>query len=503
MTVAGLATERQDDLIITRGASGASVRAIQRRCLAGELARLAPGIYVREQQPQAQAERVREHWIRILGELVPGSVVSHRSAYAAASAAAEGVLVLSHPTRFNRTIHLPGLRVALVKGPGALPGDTPLAEGALHQASTERMLLENLTRPRGPEGRSRGETAVMERLAQLLKAGGADALSQLRARARELVRPLEMGREFARLDGLIEFLLRPQPQAQAGDKPVRAVRDAPADAACIAMLRALAGRLKSEPLPRLVAPASEEPARSHLAFLEAYFDSRASGADLSIEQARAAVLRGQVTGAPSAELQELLGVFKLAVHSPLCDSVPPFGAWFAQGLKARHLLMMQLNAQAAPGRFRTDSGQNLANRFVDPDRIRSTLVAGSLLARGIPDGLARAIFYSVHLWRVHPFDHGSERLAHLLMNAELSSVGEARIIIAPRMRSRLEQARDRLVQGEDPDPYLQLVVALQRWSAALDYWDLDRLLAQVDRTHALERCGADAELVMPQDTTAP
>src|SRR6202021_816806 len=45
-SVSDLAAERQDDLIITRGASGAAARAVQRRCVAGELARLAPGIYV-------------------------------------------------------------------------------------------------------------------------------------------------------------------------------------------------------------------------------------------------------------------------------------------------------------------------------------------------------------------------------------------------------------------------------------------------------------------------
>jgi len=197
-----LVAERQDDLIITRGASGADARAVQRRCVAGELVRLAPGIYLREHDPQAQAARVREHWVRILGELVPGSVVSYRSAYAAVPS--EGVLILSHPTRFNRTLRLPGLRVALVKGPGPLPRDTPLGDGALHLASMERMLLENLTRPRGLQGRSRGEAAVTERLAQILAGEGPAALDTLRTRARQLAESLEMDRELERLEHLAQ-----------------------------------------------------------------------------------------------------------------------------------------------------------------------------------------------------------------------------------------------------------------------------------------------------------
>src|SRR5882757_4007955 len=201
-----LAVARQEGLIITRGASGGAVRAIQRRCSAGQLARLAPGVYVREHDASAQAARVRQHWVRILGELAPGSVVSYRSAYAELGAA-DPVVILSHPTRFNRTVHLPGLRVALVKGPAALPGDTPLGEGRLHRASTERMLLENLTRPRGSEGRSLGEAAVMERLKELVEPDGANGLEALRSRAGEVAKPLNMAKEFARLDGLIKALL--------------------------------------------------------------------------------------------------------------------------------------------------------------------------------------------------------------------------------------------------------------------------------------------------------
>src|SRR6266478_4342532 len=166
----GLAAERQDDLIITRGAPSAVARSAQRRCVAGELARLAPGLYVSDRDPQAQAALVREHWVRILGELVPGAIVSYRSAYGAAPA--EGVLILSHPSRFNRTIRLPGLRVALVKGPGALPGDAPLGHGALHLASMQRMLLENLTRPRGAEHEpGAGSAGTPDRRAALASGG--------------------------------------------------------------------------------------------------------------------------------------------------------------------------------------------------------------------------------------------------------------------------------------------------------------------------------------------
>src|SRR5882757_92474 len=472
-----LAVARQEGLIITRGASGGAVRAIQRRCSAGQLARLAPGVYVREHDASAQAARVRQHWVRILGELAPGSVVSYRSAYAELGAA-DPVVILSHPTRFNRTVHLPGLRVALVKGPAALPGDTPLGEGRLHRASTERMLLENLTRPRGSEGRSRGEAAVAERLSLLLAAGTAGALAELRERARELAKPLNMAKEFSHLERLIAALPGSGPGHESGARPGRAgSREAPADASCIGLLQALAARLGAQRLPHRQASATEEPARTHHAFVEAYFACCARSDALSLEQARQALLLGRFPEPRGPALAQLLGVFRLALHSPLCDSVPPFGAWFPQALKARHALMGLTGAE--PEQLRLGAGGASAVGGVDPERIRSTLIAGSKLARGVPDGLARAILYSVLVLRTQPFEHGNEPLAYLLMNAELSSVGEARIIIPARSRSRIDQSREALMLGGDAGPYIAALDQLQGWTSALDFSELDRLLVQV------------------------
>jgi Fic/DOC family len=469
-------SERHDvDLIITRGASGAAVRSIQRRCLSGELVRLAPGIYLRERDPRTQAVRVREHWVTILGELVPGSVVSYRSAYAAVPS--EDVLVLSHPTRFNRTIHLPGLRVALVKGPGPLPHDTPLGNGALHLASMERMLLENLTRPRGAEGRSRGEAAVRERLGQILNGEGPDAVERLRMRARELAAPLEMARELQRLESLIDTLLPARPReglVEPGPPPPPLER--PADPDRVALLRALVSELQFQRWPRWAA-ITQEPDRSHQAFIEAWFDCSESDDVEALMDARAAILGAEIVAASTTPLRELLSVFKMAASSPLCDSVPPFGAWFAQGLKARHALLMRLTDPQAAGEFRE----------AERDRIEGTLAAGSTLALSVPEGLARAIFYLVLLWSVQPFVRGNERLGYLLMNAELSSVGDSRIVIPTRVRGQLERGLARLLRQGDSRRVIRLLVSLQRWTASLDFSDLDLLVARLTGRHAFER----------------
>ena len=110
-------------MLITRGAPAAEAQAVQRRAKAGELVRIAENIYLAEKDPEAQAAVVRRNCQRIVRTAASGGVVSHTSAHAG-GITPEGVVVVSQPTNYNRTINLPGLRVVPVKGRSALPGDT-------------------------------------------------------------------------------------------------------------------------------------------------------------------------------------------------------------------------------------------------------------------------------------------------------------------------------------------------------------------------------------------
>ena len=169
------AVQRQDEVLITRGAPPAVARAIQRRARSGELAKIAEGVYVRQKDRDgqaavwacAQAAIVRRHWAPILGALVPDAVISYRSAFAGGPTE-DGVVFLSHPTNFNRRITLPGLRAVLVQGPSALAGDMPIGGEHLFYASRPRQLLENLAPQRGARGKSAGAKAVEERLIAIL-----------------------------------------------------------------------------------------------------------------------------------------------------------------------------------------------------------------------------------------------------------------------------------------------------------------------------------------------
>ncbi|MEY2334990.1 hypothetical protein [Acidithiobacillus ferrianus] len=105
----------------------AESRRLQRAAAQDLITRIAPGVYVQASpgDPEHIAMVVQRHWQKILGRIIPEAVVSHLSAFRGGMTP-KGELILSHPTRFNKRMVLPGVVVVLMKGPGPLPGDMPL-----------------------------------------------------------------------------------------------------------------------------------------------------------------------------------------------------------------------------------------------------------------------------------------------------------------------------------------------------------------------------------------
>ena len=496
------ALQRHDEVLITHGSAPAEARAIQRRARAGELAKVAEGIYLSEKSAEAQAAIARRHWARILAALVPEAVVSYRSTFAGGPSA-DGVIFLSHPTTFNRRITLPGLRAVVVKGPGALAGDMQLGGERLFFASRPRQLLENLSPQRGARGKSAGAKAVEEKLISIRNASGEAELNRIRDAARDLAGPLGLDAEFQKLDALIGALLATQANGVLKTKAGRLVaKGTPADAARLARFEVLASRVRTEPLPRQEAIATTEPARSTFAFLESYFSNYVEGTEFAIEEARDIALRGRIVERRPKDSHDVLGVFRLALESPWRDTVPPFGEDFPAELARRHALMLGQRPESSPGEFKLEPNRAGGTWFVEPGLVRGTLIEGSALARSVPEGLARAIYYGFLVTEVHPFVDGNGRLSRLVMNAELSRVGEARIIVPTLFHEEYVDCQRLLSRQDDPTGLIRALTLMQAWTVAFDYSDTDALITAVTRTNALERSRAQFRLLMPDGSPA-
>ena len=288
------ATRRHEEVFLTRGAPDNEARTIQRRAKAGELTRVAEGVYLAVRDPEAQKTIVRRNWTHILAALVPDAVVSHRSAYHG-GLSEDGIVYLSHPTNYNRKIVLPGVQAILVKGSGPLPGDSPLGNEKLFFSSRPRQLLENLSPARGTRGKSAGAQAVEERLVSIFNASGEDELNRTRDAARDLTKTMGLQQEFKKLDALIGALLTTHAAGVLRTKEGKLVaKGTPIDAERMGRFEILAAKLRVEPLPHLPAIAVADPARSNCAFLESYFSNFVEGTEFAIEEARDIALSGRI-----------------------------------------------------------------------------------------------------------------------------------------------------------------------------------------------------------------
>lgn len=477
------------------GDDASFARRLQRRAKAGELVRVASGAYVTAGSDEEVLSRVQRHWQLLAGHLVPQAVVSHVSALTR-GLTPEGYVTLSHPTRYNRTISLPGVDLVLLQGPGAQPGDLALGSTGLYWASRARALLENLGRVVGKRPARVGRDAVEERLVSILNAAGETALNQLRDAARALAPALQAQPAFDTLNQIVGLLLNTH---QRGELHTRAgqlvAQGTPVDAERMARFEQLASALRSAVLPviRNVAPAGN--AKLHAAFIESYFSNYVEGTKFSIEEAEGIVLRNAIVPGRPKDSHDVLGVFQQAMTSGTRDSVPPPGLAFVDGLRERHRMMLERRPEARPGELKTEANFAGTTQFVLPGFVRGTLQEGSQLALSVPEGLARAIFYAFLVSETHPFDDGNGRLSRLTMNAELSRLELSRIIIPTLFHPQYVDCQRALTRANEPDGFIKALAFAAQWCSEFDYADLPRLIAALRTTNAFEESPTQFKLL--------
>jgi hypothetical protein len=374
----------------------------------------------------------------------------------------------------------------------------PLGNGKLHFASRARQILENLSPERGARGRSAGAKAVEELLIKILHANGEVGLNRVRDEARALVEPLGFKDQFKKLDKLIGALLASRIDVVIKTKEGRLIeKGTPVDTERMARFETLAAKLRATVLAHRSAVAGSEPSRSNFAFLEAYFSNYVEGTEFEIEEARDIALEGRIVEKRPKDSHDVLGVFRLAHQSPGRDTIPPFGADFPAELARRHGQMLEKRPESNPGEFKLERNRAGGTWFVDPHMVRGTLIEGSLLAQSIPDGLARAIYYSFIVTEVHPFNDGNGRISRLVMNAELSRMSEARIIIPTLLHEEYVDCLRQLSRQNIPDGLIRVLSLMQQWTVTFDYADANSLIEAVKRTNALERSRTQFRLTLP------
>ena len=170
-------------------------------------------------------------------------------------------------------------------------------------------------------------------------------------------------------------------------------------------------------------------------------------------------------------------------------------------LKKRHATFMELRPEKKPGQFKTQGNRAGSTLFVAPDLVPGTLAKGFEIYRGIEPPLHRAIFMMFLVSEVHPFADGNGRAARIMMNAELVAAGENRIIVPTVYRNNYLMALKALSQNGITGALVCTMDFAQRYTAAVDFAELNRARFILDRTHAFadpnEADAAGVRLLLP------
>lgn len=469
---------------------------VSRAARRGEVRKLGPRLYTTNLTDPAEAIIRRNLW-PVVGLLFPGRVVSHRTALEARPTPA-GTIFVSGP--YDRVVELPGLRIRQLKGPAPVEGDTRFVQ-SLWIASPARALLECLgaRRIRGTEAPALSRSEIETRLETVLRRGE-NAANALRDRARSIAPELDAGTAFEELDRLIGALLGTR-QAVLQTNAARArAQGEPYDPDRIDLFRILFEALSAwESVPRPDAALSRS-TFANLAFADAYFSNFIEGTEFEVEEAVEIVFAGRIPRNRPADAHDILGTYRL-VGSPVemrRSAVAPGSDFddFLSRLKRCHHMIMEVRMDKRPGEFKTEINRAGLTVFVEPQLVRGTLRQGLEMMRSTGDPFKKAAFLMFVLSEVHPFDDGNGRIARAMMNAELISGGERRILIPTAYREDYLLALRALSRERSPRPLLRTLDRAQEFSAAVDFSELDGALATLRACRAFE-AGEDGLLRMP------
>jgi hypothetical protein len=452
--------------------------AVSRERKLGRLRKLGSRLYTRNLTEPPERIVQRNLW-PLVAAYLPGALIADRTALENRPASDGSVfLVADH----KRDIVLPGITLRPRKGPPPLASDRPFI-GTLRIASPARAFLENMhsSRARGGVARTLSKREIEERLDEILRHGGEPALHRLRDDAREVAASLALQDELHRLDTLIATLLGTGNTPLQSAVGIARVAGLPYDPHRLDPFQRLFAELaRTPPITRLSHPTDGVA----LPFFEAYFSNFIEGTEFAVDEAADIVFNGHIPRARPEDAHDVLGTWKIVSDTHEMSRVPRNFEELLALLQTRHARIMEGRPDKAPGIFKADPNRAGSTFFVAPELVKGTLAKGFEIYRGLASPLHRAIFMMFLVSEVHPFGDGNGRAARVMMNAELVAGGENRIVVPTVYRNNYLMALKALSQNGMPSALVRTMDFAQKYTALVDFAELDRAPLILEQTHA-------------------
>lgn len=427
--------------------------------------RIAPRLYTSNHTDPVE-DIVRRNLFIILGSLYPGALISHRTAFEFMPTP-KGHIFLTY--KYTRKVKLPGITIRFLEGPGPISGDNPFS-GGLFVAQPARALLENmqLSKRSGEISKVLDNRSIEDRLEQIARISGEDELNRLRDKARVIAEILDMNREFQLLNIKIGAILQTH-DARILTSPLAAARafGYPYDPRRIELFEELFRALHNKVFESRPDKNVSSHSFRNFAFFESYFSNYIEGTVFAIEEARQIIETRTPIPARSEDSHDVLGTYKIVSDKTEISKTPSTPDEFLDLLQNRHKTLMHARVGKNPGLFKDQNNYAGMTAFVDFNLVRGTLIRSFDLYKALNQPFARAAYMMFVVSEVHPFLDGNGRMARIMMNAELVSGGQSKIIIPTVLREDYLSVLRKLSRQNQTASYIRFLQRVFAFSACI------------------------------------
>jgi hypothetical protein len=463
--------------------SNAAIKsAVSRAVAQGRIRQIATKLYTFNlDDPPEQIVR-RSLW-ELVAAYAPGALIADRTAIENRPAADGSIFVVSER---KRDIELPGLTIRSRSGAAPLDSDRPFV-GGLFLSSTARAFLDNMAPSRrrgGDVSRTLTRAELEGRLDDVIRRSGADGLNALRDEARRIAPRIDRDDEYAALDRLIGALLGTREDKLASERAKARGAGTPFDPERLKLFEALHAELRATAPYSRPAEQRSAQARSVLAFYEAYFSNFIEGTEFDVNEAADIVFNNVIPRDRPEDAHDVLGTWQIVSDPVEMAKVPRNPQMLLSLIQSRHALLMSARPDKQPGRFKREANRAGSTLFVAPDQVEGTLARGFEYYDSLETPFARAVFMMFLVSEVHPFVDGNGRIARIMMNAELVTAGEERIIIPTVYRSNYLTALKAMSQSSQPTPIIRTLDFARKCVAAVPWTDLESTRQVLESCHA-------------------
>ena len=448
----------------------------------GKIKKIAPRLYTGKLDDKPE-KIVRRNVFTILGRLYPGAVLSHRSALEFAPTSTNQ-LFLTYS--YTRKAKLPGITIRFLKGSGPIEGDNILS-GEIYASQRERAFLENLqtSRKQGADSKTLTLSEIEERLDQIVRINGEEELNKLRDRAKVISAALGMIKEFKKLDKIISALLTTHP-SKILTSSVAAARafGVPFDPDRHELFQKLFRRLKQYEFKNLEEKNQEINAFQSFAFFEGYFSNYIEGTVFEIDEAKKIIETQVPIPTRNEDSHDILGTHKIVSNKTEMQITPSNPEELLKILQYRHEVLLSSRKDKTPGVFKNKN--NFAGRtsFVDYNLVRGTLIKGYEFYAALNSPFAKAIYMMFMISEVHPFLDGNGRVARVMMNAELVSANQSKIIIPNVYRDDYILSLRKLTRQRETDTYISTLSKAHEFTATIFGEGIDEIQTKLEKSNA-------------------